>query len=463
MDSGLLRAGRFAAPLDGGASDFNSSLPFDKRLFAFDVRGGIAHAQMLAERGIITKEDGKAITEALAAMLAEEPPISGAEDIHSFVEAELTRRIGEAGRRLHTARSRNDQVALDFRLYALDSCEKLTAALAAFLQKLVTLAREHLRTVMPGYTHLQRAQPVTLAHHLAAWCQMLRRDITRIADARARMDECPLGCGALAGTTFPIDRHMTARALGFAGVCPNSLDGVADRDFAAELLAALALIMAHLSRMAEEVILWTSSEFAFAALDDAHSTGSSMMPQKKNPDIAELVRGKTGRVYGSLFALLTVVKGLPLAYNKDLQEDKEALFSAVDTTLLCLDAFAAMVVSLVFSKENMLRAAKMGFLNATDCADYLARRGLPFRDSHAVAGALVRFCLEGGMALEDLTLEQLRGFSPLFDEDVYAALDLHECVNGRASYGGPAPAAVTEHLDSLAAFIARLRGEGERV
>jgi argininosuccinate lyase len=444
-----MRSGVFAGGLAPEAEAFNSSLPFDRRLYRYDIDGSIAHASMLGRQGIIPPESASAIIGCLRAMREEEPPMSGAEDIHSYVERELTARVGEAGKTLHTARSRNDQVATDLRLWCKDTCSSVSGALRGFIMTLVAIAEGHLHTIMPGYTHLQRAQPVTLAHHLAAWCEMLRRDISRVEDARERMDECPLGCGALAGTVYPVDRAYTARELGFARLCANAQDAVADRDFAAELCAALSIIMLHLSRMAQDVINWVSAEFAFAQPDERYASGSSIMPQKKNPDIAELTRGKAGRVFGSLLALLTMLKGLPLAYNKDMQEDKEPLFDAADTVLLCLQVFPHMVAGLTFSPGNMLRAAREGFLNATDCADYLVRKGLPFREAHHITGALARHCSERGVLIEDLTLQELRGFSPLFERDVFAALDLRECVAARACPGGPAPSAVQAHLDEL--------------
>ncbi len=455
-------SGLMAKDLDSRVNDFNSSIAFDKRLFRQDIAGSAAHAAMLGARGIIAPEEADAILRGLEAIshdfsagLLVFPP--DAEDVHMFVEAELTARIGDAGKRLHTARSRNDQVALDFRLYVLTALGEVSDATLELMDVLLSLCERHLNTVMPGYTHLQRAQPITLAHHLAAWAEMLRRDVTRLEDARARADECPLGSGALAGTTYPIDRDSVKAALGFARLSPNSLDGVADRDFALEALSCLSIVMVHLSRMAEEVVLWCSHEFGFCSLDDAYSTGSSIMPQKKNPDVAELVRGKSGRVFGSLMALLTVMKGLPLAYNKDMQEDKEAVFDAFDTVLLCLRTFAPMVETLSFHPEVMRASASLGYLNATDCADYLVKKGLPFREAYGVTGRLVRHCLTGGCALEALSLETLRQLSPLFEADVYDALSLDACVRGRAVSGGPAPEAVSAHLTALRGFMEERR------
>ena len=453
-----LWAGRFVAEENSDVHDFNSSLRFDCRLYEEDILGSVAHVTMLAGRGIVSNEDADTaiagLMEILAELKAGTLAWDDSEDIHSFVEAELTRRVGDAGKRIHTGRSRNDQVALDFRWYCKKQALSLGAAVRELMGTLVTLAEQHLETIMPGYTHLQRAQPITLAHHLMAWCEMLRRDATRLDDAVARMDECPLGSGALAGTTYPIDRELTAQKTGFARPMPNSLDGVADRDFAVELLSGLSLLMCHLSRMSEEVILWCSSEFRFADLDDAYSTGSSIMPQKKNPDVAELVRGKTGRVYGDLIGMLTVLKGLPLAYNKDLQEDKESLFDAVDTVALCLRVFGPMVETLRFNKDIMKAAAAKGFLNATDCADYLVRQGLPFREAYKITGQLVRKCVESGKTLEDLPLEELKALSPLFGEDVYESLSLSRCVMERRSQGGPAPESVAAHIRLVKEFLA---------
>lgn len=444
-------AGRFGKELDAGINDFNSSISFDWVMYKQDIAGSIAHAEMLGARGILSGADVSAITSGLAQIQKDIENGSlvidaAAEDIHMFIEAELTARIGDAGKRLHTGRSRNDQVATDLRLYLKDKTIGLDKRLRALAAALVTLAEQNVNTVMPGYTHLQVAQPVTFAHHIMAYAQMLRRDIGRLADCRARMDYSPLGAGALAGTTYPINRKMTAAALGFAAPCPNSMDAVADRDFCVELAGVLSLVMTHLSRLSEEVVLWCSSEFKFIELDDAFATGSSIMPQKKNPDITELVRGKTGRVYGSLTTLLTMLKGLPLAYNKDMQEDKQAVFDAVETVEACLDAVTPMMQTLKVNAETMRAAAAKGFINATDCADYLAKKGMPFRDAYRVTGVLVARCITAGMTLESLPLAEFQKASDLFGADVYDAIDLDNCVALRKSEGGPAPEAVRAQI-----------------
>ncbi|MDR1735701.1 MAG: argininosuccinate lyase [Oscillospiraceae bacterium] len=446
--------GRFAKETDESVHAFNSSIAFDSRLYKADILGSVAHVKGLEKQGIISKEDGEIARAGLYAILddiesgaLEIDPL--AEDIHTFVEGELTRRVGEAGKRIHTGRSRNDQVAFDFRWYVKNECAEIGAEIKALIRTLARMAQSHYDTVMPGYTHLQRAQPITLAHHLAAWCEMLRRDAQRLADARRRMDECPLGAGALAGTTFDLDREFTAKETGFSRITRNSLDSVADRDFALEFMAALSIHMCHISRFSEEVILWCGAEFGFAGLDDAYSTGSSIMPQKKNPDVAELTRGKSGRVFGDLLTLLTVMKGLPLAYNKDMQEDKECVFDAADTVRLCLRVFAPMLETLSFSKDAMRGAAAKGFLNATDCADYLVGKGLAFREAYNITGRLVRRCIEGGETLDTLSLDEYKTFSPLFERDVYAAINLDACVARRAVPGGPAPGAVRAHIENL--------------
>jgi len=417
----------------------------------------MAHAAMLGAQGIISKADSDKIIDGLSGILAEidsgelEIDLS-AEDIHTFIEGELTARIGDAGKRLHTARSRNDQVALDIRLHLRSSCDAIIEKLSRLIVVLSKMAKEYAGAVMPGYTHLQRAQPITFGHWLNAYGCMLMRDVNRIEDARARMNYSPLGCGALAGTTYPIDRHMTAAQLGMDGCCHNSLDGVSDRDFCIELASALSLVMVHLSRFSEEIILYTSWEFKFIELSDAFSTGSSIMPQKKNPDIAELTRGKSGRVIGDLVTLLTVMKGIPLAYNKDMQEDKEAIFDAVDTVTMCLDAFTPMIETMSPIPENMRKAAAGGFINATDCADYLTGvKGLPFRDAYKITGELVARCIELGVTLETLPVEEYKALCDKFDEGVYAAIDLDRCVSERRSYGGPAPEQVQETAQSLLA------------
>ena len=448
-----LWTGRFKKQLDKKTNDFNSSISFDCRMASQDIKGSIAHATMLGKQNIIEKSESEKIVSSLKGIAADlesgklEIDMS-AEDIHTFVEGELTKRLGSTGKRLHTARSRNDQVALDLRLYLLDEIEKIDLALKEFIDVILKKAKENYDAVMPGYTHLQRAQPVTFGHHLMAYTAMLLRDRERLADCKKRTAVSPLGSGALAGTTYPLDREYAAELLGLSGVCANSLDGVSDRDYVIELLSCLSLVMVHLSRFAEEVVMWCSWEFKFIELDDAFSTGSSIMPQKKNPDIAELVRGKSGRVFGSLVTLLTVMKGLPLAYNKDMQEDKQAVFDAVDTVLICIDTFAAMLDSAKVLKANMRAAAAKGFINATDCADYLVKKGLPFRDAYKAVGELVAFCIENGYTLETLPLEEYRRVCELFADDVYAAIDLDNCVKGRNVKGGPAPQRVLSEIEN---------------
>ncbi|WP_455583020.1 argininosuccinate lyase [Dysosmobacter sp.] len=453
-----LWGGRFQKETDNLVNDFNASIQFDQRLYREDITGSMAHARMLGECGIISREDVQAITQGLAGILADIESgkvtfTAENEDIHMNVEALLTARIGAAGKRLHTARSRNDQVALDFRMYVREQIPVILSQLLELERVLCSKARQHQETVMPGYTHLQRAQPISFAQHLMAYAAQFRRDITRLEDCKARMNECPLGCGALAGTTYPIDRRMTAAALGFDGPTSNSLDGVSDRDYALELMSGLSILMMHLSRFSEEIILWCSWEFKFIELDDAYATGSSIMPQKKNPDVAELVRGKTGRVYGDLMSLLTVMKGLPLAYNKDMQEDKEPVFDAIDTVEMCLPVFAAMIDTMKVLPENMRAAAGHGFINATDCADYLTKKGMPFRDAYTAVGRLVAVCAGGGKTLEELTLSQLREVSALFDEDVYEALSLRTCMGQRKSFGGPAVSETTRQIEDVERFI----------
>ncbi len=446
-----LWAGRFQKETDSRINDFNSSISFDSRMAAQDIQGSIAHATMLGAAGIISGPDAQAIAAGLEGILADlesgalaiDP---GCEDIHTFVEGELTARIGDAGKRLHTARSRNDQVATDLRLWLRDALAGLQNQLVGLTGVLCDKAEQHTATVMPGYTHLQRAQPITFGQHLMAYAVMLLRDITRLQNAAAGLNHCPLGSGALAGTTYPIDREQTSALLGFTGPCINSLDGVSDRDFCIEAAAALSIIMVHLSRFCEEIILWCSWEFKFIELDDAFSTGSSIMPQKKNPDIAELVRGKSGRVFGSLITLLTIMKGLPLAYNKDMQEDKEAIFDAVDTVRLCLESFTPMVQTMTVLPQNMRAAAAKGFINATDCADYLVGKGLPFRDAYKITGQLVARCIAEGKTLENLSLDQYQEHSPLFGQDVFEAISLERCVAGRTSQGGPAPESVLRQI-----------------
>ncbi|EJF41948.1 argininosuccinate lyase [Clostridium sp. MSTE9] len=439
-----LWTGRFQKEVDPKTNDFNSSISFDSRMAKEDIEGSIAHATMLGTCGVIEQHEADVICDGLmdiwqdieSGKLAIDP---NAEDIHTFVEGELTARVGDAGKRLHTARSRNDQVALDLRCYLKKECGVLQAQLQQLIEVLCRKAILHSEDVMPGYTHMQRAQPITFGHHLMAYAEMFLRDVERIGDAYKRMDVLPLGSGALAGTTYPLNREMTARLLGFSGVSQNSLDGVADRDFCVELAAAVSLAMVHLSRFSEEIILWCSWEFKFVELDDAFSTGSSIMPQKKNPDIAELVRGKSGRVFGDLMTLLTMLKGLPLAYNKDMQEDKEAIFDAVDTLKLCLTPFIPMIETMKVLPQNMRAAAARGFINATDCADYLVGKGLPFRDAYKITGALVAQCIAGGETLETLPLSEYQKACPAFDDGVYQAISLETCVAGRKVTGAPAP------------------------
>ncbi len=453
-----LWAGRFQKETDTLVNDFNSSISFDARLYGQDIRGSIAHATMLGNQGIITAEETAQILDGLKTILSdiEEDKVQFSleqEDIHMNIESMLTQRIGMAGKCLHTARSRNDQVAVDTRLYVKEEIPVIIDHLLSLEKVLIKKAQANLNTVMPGYTHLQRAQPTTFGHYMMAYANMFKRDITRLEDCLERLDECPLGAGALATSTYPVDRFQTAAALGFKKPTDNSMDSVSDRDYAIELLSALSILMMHLSRFSEEIILWCSWEFKFVDLDDAYSTGSSIMPQKKNPDVAELVRGKTGRVYGSLVTMLTLMKGLPLAYNKDMQEDKEALFDAVDTVELCLPVFAAMLDSLTVRNKNMERAAAGGFINATDCADYLVKKGLPFREAYMIVGRLVNLCIKHGDTLDTLTLRDFRAISGLFDEDIYHALQLSTCVAGRKVYGGPSPEAVTQQIANIQTFV----------
>jgi argininosuccinate lyase len=426
-------AGRFSKALASEVNDFNSSFPFDRRMWKADIRGSLAHAAMLGRQGIIPADDAKEILSGLKSIQNDIEsgalPLSGdAEDIHMFIEAELTKRIGDAGKRLHTARSRNDQVALDLRLYLIGEIDYLLEnCLPKFLGTLEAKAAENEKTVMPGYTHLQRAQPVTMALHLRAYAAMLERDIERLSQTRKRTAVSPLGSCALAGTTYPIDREWVAEKLGLCGISENPLDGVSDRDFVLELAADLSILMMHLSRFSEEIILWCSYEFKFAELDDAYATGSSIMPQKKNPDITELIRGKTGRVYGDLMTLLTMMKGLPLAYNKDMQEDKEAIFDAVDTVKICLETFIPMIETMTILPENCRNAAAKGFINATDCADFLTKKGVPFRTAYKITGEIVAFCIKENLTLETMTLEQYKQFSEQFDGDIYDAVNLENC------------------------------------
>ena len=449
-----LWAGRAHGALDKAADDFNSSISVDQRMYRQDIRGSMAHAAVLAKLGIVSDAEGAAIIEGLGSIrsdidsgkLAIDP---AAEDIHSFVEGVLTERLGDTGRKLHTARSRNDQVALDTRLYLRDRAADTIELIAKLIDALCAQAEKNADAVMPGYTHLQRAQPITFAHQLLAYGMMLSRDIGRLSDAAKRMNVSPLGACALAGTTYPIDREMSAAELGFDGVCLNSLDAVSDRDFCVELCSALSLVMTHLSRLSEELILWTSWEFRFVELSDAYTTGSSIMPQKKNSDMAELVRGKTGRVYGDLMTLLTMLKGLPLAYNKDMQEDKEAVFDAFDTVNACLGVMAPMIETMTVKKENMLAAAKGGFINATDLADWLAKRGVPFRTAYKLTGEIVAWCIENGKDLESMTLEEYRGFSEIFDESLYEDISVAACVGKRVSQGGASPVNIAAQIEYL--------------
>ncbi|MBD5138771.1 MAG: argininosuccinate lyase [Ruminococcus sp.] len=447
-------AGRFSKELDERVNDFNSSVSFDARMYKQDISGSIAHAKMLGDTGIIDKGESEKIVEGLTGILNDidsgklliDP---NAEDIHMFVEQVLTERLGDTGKRLHTARSRNDQVALDIRMYLRDEILEIISMARELTETLCTIAEDNLDTVMPGYTHLQRAQPITFAHHLMAYANMLVRDLGRLADTYKRMNVMPLGSGALASTTYPIDRRQVSAMLGFDDITQNSLDGVSDRDFCIELCSALSILMMHLSRFSEEIVMWCSWEFKFIELDDAYSTGSSIMPQKKNPDITELIRGKTGRVYGDLNTLLVMMKGLPLAYNKDMQEDKEAIFDALDTVKLCIKTFIPMLATMKVNRENMRAAAAKGFINATDCADYLVKKGLPFRDAYKITGTLVAMCIERGTTLEELPLEEYKKLCDTFEEDVYEAIKLENCVNSRKVPGGPAPEAVRKQIDFI--------------
>ena len=445
-------AGRFSKEVDETVNAFNSSISFDGRMYRNDIQGSIAHATMLGQCGIISVSDSEKIIEGLKGILADiesgklEMDMT-AEDIHMFIEAELTKRLGDVGKRLHTSRSRNDQVAVDIRMYLRDEIAQIKELVLKLADTLCDMASEHTETVMPGYTHLQRAQPVTLGHHLMAYAQMFLRDLGRLSDTYKRMNECPLGSCALAGTTYPINRETTAELLGFDRPMANSLDGVSDRDFCVELGCAISLIMTHLSRFSEEIIMWCSWEFKFIDLDDAYATGSSIMPQKKNPDITELIRGKAGRVNGNLMTLLSMLKGLPLAYNKDMQEDKEAIFDSIDNVKLCLKTFIPMIETMKVNKEKMRAAAAGGVINATDCADYLVKHGMPFRDAYKITGRLVAECIDKGLTLETLPLENYKELSELFDEDVYKAISLETCVRERKSFGGPAPESVLRQIE----------------
>ena len=453
-----LWGGRFTKKTDQMVYDFNASISFDKRLYRQDIEGSMAHVRMLAKQQILTDQERDQILEGLIGILADVE--SGAlqitseyEDIHSFVEANLIDRIGDVGKKLHTGRSRNDQVALDMRLYVRGEVQHTDHLLRELLKVLQRIMEENIDTFMPGFTHLQKAQPVTLAHHVGAYFEMFRRDRSRLKDIYERMNYCPLGAGALAGTTYPLDREYTAQLLGFAGPTRNSMDSVSDRDYVIEYLSALATVMMHLSRFSEEIIIWNSNEYRFVELDDAYSTGSSIMPQKKNPDIAELVRGKTGRVYGELMGFLTTMKGLPLAYNKDMQEDKEGVFDAIDTTEMCLTLFTGMVDTITFNKEVMETSAKNGFTNATDVADYLVNHGIPFRDAHGISGRLVLKCIAENKALDDLTLEEYRQECPAFEADIYEAISMKTCVERRLTLGAPGEAVMRQVIDENRAYL----------
>jgi argininosuccinate lyase len=457
-----LWAGRFHKELDKTTDDFNSSISFDSRMVKEDIQGSIAHATMLGESGVLAQEEAAKICRGLKDILADlesgKLPIDEtAEDVHTFVEGELTARLGDTGKRLHTARSRNDQVAVDLRLYLKKECAELLKLLNGLTETMCRKALDYKDAVMPGYTHMQRAQPVTFGHHLMAYAEMFLRDAGRLQDAVKRMDYCPLGSCALAGTTYPLKRERTAELLGFAGPTQNSLDAVSDRDFCLELSSAIAICMVHLSRLSEEIILWCSWEFKFIELDDAYSTGSSIMPQKKNPDIAELVRGKTGRAVGDMVTLYTMMKGLPLAYDKDMQEDKEAIFDAVDTLSMCLKTVTPMIATMKVITKNMRAAAAKGFINATDCADYLVGKGMPFRTAYKITGEIVAYCVENDLTLETIPIEKYKEFSENFDEGIYDAISLERCVNGRKVLGGPAP----ENVEAQAKRVLALLGVKE--
>ena len=453
-----LWGGRFSKATDKKVDDFNSSIRFDQRMYKQDILGSIAHATMLGKQEIIPKADADLIVKTLGEILEDIEAgkvefLIDAEDIHMNIEKILTDRIGDAGKRLHTGRSRNDQVALDIRMYLRDELEQIDSMLKELMQTLLSIAEEHTDTIMPGYTHLQKAQPITLAHHVMAYFEMLKRDHERLLDTKKRMNILPLGSGALAATTYPLDRAFVAEMLGFDGVTQNSLDGVSDRDFVLETEFALSVIMMHLSRFSEELILWSSHEFSFVEMDDAYSTGSSIMPQKKNPDVAELIRGKTGRVFGDLMAMLTTMKGIPLAYNKDMQEDKEGVFDAIDTVKLCLPVMKDMLATMKIKKENMLQGAKGGFTNATDAADYLVKKGLPFREAHEVVGKMVAYALSANKALDEFTMDEFKACSDIFEEDVYDAISMKTCVDGRSITGGPAAETVKKAIANGKAYL----------
>ncbi len=453
-----LWGGRFTKETDKLVYNFNASISFDKKLYRQDIRGSMAHVKMLAKQGVLTAEEEEQILKGLEGILKDvEAGVleigEEYEDIHSFVEANLIDRIGDAGKKLHTGRSRNDQVALDMKLYIRDEVTEIDGLLKALLQTLLSMMEQHVGTYMPGFTHLQKAQPITLAHHLGAYFEMFKRDRQRLYDLGRRMNYCPLGSGALAGTTYPLDREYTAQLLGFAEATLNSMDSVADRDYLIELLSAISTIMMHLSRFCEEIIIWNSNEYRFVELDDAYSTGSSIMPQKKNPDIAELIRGKTGRVYGALMSILTTMKGLPLAYNKDMQEDKELTFDAIDTVKGCIALFTGMVSTMKFNKQVMENSAKNGFTNATDAADYLVNHGVPFRDAHGIVGRLVLYCIEHDISLDDMTLEEYKAISPVFEQDIYEAISLKACVEKRRTTGAPSEAAMRKVIEKNRGYL----------
>ena len=453
-----LWGGRFTKETDKLVYNFNASISFDQRFYAQDIKGSIAHVMMLCKQGILTEEEKKEIIAGLEGILSDVE--SGKleitdeyEDIHSFVEANLIERIGDTGKKLHTGRSRNDQVALDMKLYIRSEVRSLEGLVVDLLRELLTIMKGHVDTIMPGFTHLQKAQPITLAHHMGAYFEMFKRDHQRLKDIYKRMNTCPLGSGALAGTTYPLDRAYTAELLGFDGPTLNSMDSVSDRDYLIELLSAMSTIMMHLSRFSEEVIIWNSNEYRFVEIDDSYSTGSSIMPQKKNPDIAELVRGKTGRVYGALMSLLTTMKGIPLAYNKDMQEDKELVFDALDTTKGCLALFTGMMATMKFQTANMRASSEHGFTNATDAADYLVNHGVPFRDAHGIVGRLVLYCIEKGIALDDMSMEEYKAISPVFEEDIYDAISMETCVEKRNTLGAPGPEAMKQVIDIYTKYL----------
>lgn len=453
-----LWGGRFTKETDQLVYNFNASILFDQKFYKQDINGSMVHVKMLAKQGILTQEECESILKGLEGILAdvEEGKLEISdqyEDIHSFVEATLIDRVGDVGKKLHTGRSRNDQVALDMKLYVRDEVVELDGLLKELLHTIYGIMKENTETFMPGFTHLQKAQPVTLAHHMGAYFEMFKRDRGRMADIYKRMNYCPLGAGALAGTTYPLDREYTAELLGFYGPTLNSMDSVSDRDYVIEFLSAMSTVMMHLSRFSEEIIIWNSNEYQFVEMDDTYSTGSSIMPQKKNPDIAELVRGKTGRVYGALMSILTTMKGIPLAYNKDMQEDKELTFDAIDTVKGCVKLFNGMLASMQFQKENMQNSARNGFTNATDAADYLVNKGVPFRDAHGIVGRLVLFCIERDIALDDMTLEQYKAISPEFEDDIYEAVSMENCVNKRNTIGAPGTVAMQQVLDICETYL----------